>query len=382
MVDLLVFKRQELAKDGALSDQLEETRPYLLDFYRDYKNKRENKYLFIDHIKNIVVACDLPVPYDLLNLFEQAENACNPQEVYDEKQRDHLLHSLNLFCFGALLITRFNCVADRFGDCGLDETLRRWAFCALLHDIGYFEINKKELKEPLMTRFKSIVQEVFFQVICVFGYKSPWTRDLDRHRINERHDLREVTAPARQLIDRTLGESPTPSSPGAIVVQRALSYYFSKHHSDHGISSSIILSFCKNIAEAICTHKENFDKHNLTSPIRDLWTGLENPLNAIAFHDEKKNAINSDVTLFNPWISFLYIMDNLTEYDRPGLRPDSRRRVLPIEDVELEVIKGQPTLHYPSTCTDITDSDVFQRTAGTFGLHITSEKENDREGSC
>lgn len=373
MVDLLTFKKQALAKDGALSGQLESMRPYLSNFYQEYEQKQGNTYLVIDHIKDIVATCDLPVPYELLNLFEQAEHASNPQEVYEEQQRDHILHSLNLFCFGALLITRFHCVADGLDACGLDEKLRRWAFCALLHDIGYIETSKKRLKEPLMARFTSIVQTVLFQLVCVFGHNSPLTRDQDRDRINERHDFREVTASARQLIDRTLGESPTPSSPGAVVVEGAHSRYFSQPHSDHGISSSIILSLCKNIAEAICSQPESFSQQNLPHPVRDLWAGLDKPLHAIALHDKGHDSINNDLALVNPWISFLHMMDNLTEYDRPGLRPDSRRQVLPIEDVSLEEIEGQPTLHYPSTCTHIMGSEALQQTAVTFGLRIASQ---------
>jgi len=372
MVDLLTFKRQELAKDGALSGQLESVRLYLSNFYQEYEQKRGNTNLVIDHIKNIVATCDLPVPYELLNLFEKAEHASNPQEVYEEEQRDHILHSLNLFCFGALLITRFHCVADGLDACGLDEKLRRWAFCALLHDIGYIETSKKTLKEPLMASFTSIVQTVLFQLICVFGHNSPLTRDQDRVRINERHDLREVTASARQLIDRTLGESPTPSSAGAMVVKGALSRYLSQPHSDHGISSSIILSLCKNIAEAICSHKENFSKNNLPRPIKNLWTGLGHPMHAIALHDKGHDSINSALGLSNPWIDFLHLMDNLTEYDRRGLRSDSRRQVLPIENVSLEEMEGQPTLHYPSNCTLITDLEALNLTAETFGLRIAS----------
>jgi hypothetical protein len=369
MRDLLTFKLQELGKTGALSDQFESVRQQLLKFYLDYSQLRDNSHLVVGHMKHVVTACGLPVPLDLLNLLEEAEHAPNPTDVYELWQRDHLLHSLNLFCLGALMIARFEGISSQLDTCGIYEKLRIWAFCALFHDVGYIETSRSSIKDILITRFIERVKTVRFQLVCAFDYSSPLTSDLTPDYVNGRVDLIAITDPAKKILERDLAESACTPSPGVNTTARGGKYasYFASKNSDHGVSSAVILSLCKRISNAIRNGTDIFRQHKLPLPGADPWAGLARPLDAIALHDKGPERIEGDLEFPNPWFSFLCFMDTLCEYDRRGLRPDSTRQILPIEHIRLDDFDGRPILHLPLAEDSLSK---VQRVAEPFSIMI------------
>ena len=113
-------------------------------------------------------------PNVLLNLVNVMEKYEKTTGELIEKQRDHFIHSVNVFLLGIAIYSqnkKFRNIfqsyvltskykkfyRDEKGNVSDEEFLYRWGIAALLHDIGYpFEIVGKQLKKIINDGVKSI----------------------------------------------------------------------------------------------------------------------------------------------------------------------------------------------------------------------------------
>ena len=131
--NLLEWKQFHLRGPSPFGDECEWLRNWLHFFYENYENCSQNNLNVRDIVTSIVRRMDLPVPDALFDLLHFAETR-GPGISYGDWQRDHVLHSLNLFSLGALLMAVHKPTRDFFGTGPLKDKLRKLAFCALLHD--------------------------------------------------------------------------------------------------------------------------------------------------------------------------------------------------------------------------------------------------------
>ena len=197
MPDLLAFKQAALAERGGLGPHLDGVRERLLDFYQNYGSRVRNGNGVVDCMMLVSDGCNLPIPEALLDLLYDAENANGEPGQYAGYQRDHILHSLNLFALGASLIIRSQHLCDCLGACCRETIVKRWAMCALFHDIGYSQVQLGVLSEVLRARFESAVLGVRFVLRCAVGLKPPYMGRSEA-KMAEHPDLRTVAAPGRE----------------------------------------------------------------------------------------------------------------------------------------------------------------------------------------
>ncbi len=151
-----------------------------LDFESDYTAKDIYRtFLMIYQItnedksegeKNINVVSE---PNILLNLVEVMEKYEKNTGDLIERQRDHFIHSVNVFILGLAIYSQNENYREIFknhilsskyekhyridGDFSDEEFLYRWGIAALFHDIGYpFEIIGKQLNKIIGDSVKSI----------------------------------------------------------------------------------------------------------------------------------------------------------------------------------------------------------------------------------
>ena len=123
-----------------LSDENEQTAyDVYTTFFDIYKLKDGNEHNFIDLL-------------DVLHAYE--ENIA----IVNEKQRDHYIHSVNVFVLGICIYSKNKLFAEKFSNKiqlekgkyvfgQNEEFLLRWGIAALFHDIGYpIEIINNQLK--------------------------------------------------------------------------------------------------------------------------------------------------------------------------------------------------------------------------------------------
>ena len=136
-------------------------------FFMIYQITAENKS---EETKNTKITKEPNVLLDLVKIMKKYEE--NTGELI-EKQRDHFIHSVNVFLLGLAIYSQNKSYRDYFrnyilrgpykkyykidDDFSHEEFLYRWGVAALFHDIGYpVEIIGKQLKKFINDGIKSI----------------------------------------------------------------------------------------------------------------------------------------------------------------------------------------------------------------------------------
>ncbi len=136
-------------------------------FFMIYQITREDKS---DSKSTVKIVNEPNTLLDLVKIMKKYE-----EDTADlvEKQRDHFLHSVNVFLLGLAIYSQNKIYRDKFreyvikspykkyyrinGEFSNEEFLYRWGIAALFHDIGYpVEIIGKQLKKFLNDSVKSI----------------------------------------------------------------------------------------------------------------------------------------------------------------------------------------------------------------------------------
>jgi hypothetical protein len=366
MSDLLEQKITAFRETNLFSNAHELIRTEICNIYENYIFIKQRAYYVSVLLKKVIKAFNLPIPFVLIDLLEKVETQKEVEFLYNPWQRDHLLHSLNLFSLGSLLITRFPCIEDVLNSCSRSDRLRKWAFCSILHDIGYIENCKDELRDDLISSLKSNFEKPRFQAVCTFGYYHDLTFDLESKSLWNEPEIVELMGPASHVVEREFLSPQSSIGTGATIYKGGNLYrLFSKTHSDHGVVSATILSLCKRISESILKNPN----HMLRGEILSLWIGLENPLQAISDHNESY-VYREDMTAINPWLSFLHLLDELTDYDRRFLDAENPGQITSINDYRLESNNGNPIFYYPKSCENRIADKNLDKIAGEYGILV------------
>ena len=138
-------------------------------FFMMYQITAENKSDINENTDKSVVS----EPNTLLNLVKIMKKYEENTGELIEKQRDHFIHSVNVFLLGLAIYSQNKNYRDKFrqyimkspykkyykieGEFSHEEFLYRWGIAALFHDIGYpVEIIGKQLKKFINDGIKSI----------------------------------------------------------------------------------------------------------------------------------------------------------------------------------------------------------------------------------
>jgi hypothetical protein len=327
-MNILEFKCKEFSGKGAFSDQEHQNiKESLSEFYNDYNRYKDNINFVVSCINLIIKDLKIPITYKFIKLLKTAENNETMHDAYELNQRDHVLHSLNLFTLGALIIYRKKQIQKYYlGTESVNEQIRKWAFCSLFHDIGYVECIDEKIRLETDKEFQTIICKTLTQLICAYGNDALPIHDVTDAEADMREDLLVITENVKSFIRefKTFGERQT----------------------NHGLVSSTILFLCKDISNIVRNPqmKKNFQ---IPYPQTDLWAYSEYPIEAIAAHTAKME-VNSDIKTRNPWIDFLYMMDEIVAYDRPYLK-SRNRETLSIELINVEEPSFFATVSVKST---------------------------------
>ena len=365
MPDLLTLFNNTLENTNCFTSNYERARISLQEFYSNYSSFKDQKPGITLYLQELVNDFNLPVPYILLNLLEEAESGKYPDVVYDEWQRDHLLHSLNLFTFGAVLIYRQSLISRHFHGLNQEEIYRQWAFCSIFHDIGYIETCNLSLKDKLISKLKTRLETDAFQLVCACGHRHRLTLNLDPDILSSCKYRQNLLRPSKELVRQELSEPTLSTIPGAIPNSGGLlGRHLSLVNIDHGVSSAAILRFCNRISDYILSEA------NPSYQLNNLWDGMERPIHAICEHT--RNPFPSNLVLVNPWATFLHLMDELTEFDRHPLKDNSPRTPVRIQDFNIEEINEVYEFSFPQECIDEDKIETLNNFGNDFGITVVT----------
>ena len=374
MIDLLSWKKLKLSEPTIFGDD-KDLREVLANFYANYPDQSTNLDNVVGMIEMLVRLLKLPIPLVFFDLLRQSEHDPDPS-IYNDWQRDHVLHSLNLFTLGALLISLRKTVEDSLGPGSLETRLKQFAFCALCHDIGYAHA-LEDVRAKLIDKVLQEVQTRAFILVCAYGHRAPETANLAR--VDQRNDLVKVVKPAQEFIRAKLGTTSSGASSGGAVV--AATSGFARYlglsgRADHAVSSAVLLRLCREIGEAIASQPDAlFDGCGVTRPSPTLWAGLDDPRAAIERHGDQAHMVPTGASLANPWIPFLHLMDELAAYDRVPLHPGSIRTPLPMTRIGVEDTDDEWTIGFPmDNPKPFTGITALRGIARSFGLRIARKK--------
>ena len=376
-LDLLTWKQQSLQIPFVFGDVNEDLRKELARFYLEYEIYKNSTNEVVRIIKWIIKQVDLLVPFVLIDLLSRAEHHSDPS-VYGDWQRDHVLHSLNLFALGTLLLYRHDPVSLMLGKDRRREKLKTLALCALLHDVGYLETSTELVRQELLENFRAHVSSLEFLLRCAYGHNATTTVDLaDADTVPE---FQDISAPAIRFVTQEFPPPPASSSRvhvTAIPGRRVYGEYFDDTpHGDHGISSAVILSLCREIGTSITAQDPQvFRNAQIAHPISMLWSAYSQGVEAIASHDRQADHVHPDRFAVNPWVPFLHVLDELAIYDREPLDPNSPRASLSIRCVRLDDEDSMLAICFPLD-TKFNKFKSLNGLAEQFGVTIRKRKIN------
>lgn len=315
-------------------------------------------------LNDIVSDWDLPIPQELIDIFHDTEYGHLPFETEPIERfsnvhhRDHFYHTLHLFALGWFLIDSSADLRKELMDLmeiSDGAVLRHWAFCAIIHDFGYFiELNELHANYLAASIHQSLSEENF---ILMCACKRSFCENIKNHeRVNDLRLIEPCEAARKRLkeqLDLYFKANSRPILPriGVKNIPHPFLEYISRSKSDnHGKASAELMKLCKDMAEA-------FIQTNLDVPseyIRKDWKILDNAIQAVSLHNdfgtERSPTSHIDSRDFsrNLWIPFLHIVDEMQDYDRlPLARPSHGKEVLSAEQVYIATTNEKITLLYP-----------------------------------
>jgi hypothetical protein len=279
-----------------------------------------------------------------------------------DKQRDHYIHSVNVFvlglsvysqnknyssCFKDNVFDRFN-YTGRF-DCPREEFLFRWGIASLFHDIGYpveivynqissfmkfvTQIDGENITKPYIDykNFNELnnIEKIMFKDAFVGEYKTGEIGDLDLYQPIDLliHGINRGLPVNREAVKSALYgylkkmqeiERIDHGFYSAIIILKWYGFLIQKS----GQSPQIFFHPVLDSATAILLH--NFYPHTLTKPPFNL-PGLDPALHPIAF--------------------LLILCDELQEWNRAAYGSEDKKKILP-HSTDVEVCTSQIQIHY------------------------------------
>ena len=297
---------------------------------------------------------------DLLDMLLSYEEQAS---VLLDKQRDHYIHSVNVFILGLAIYAQNDNFASSFIDnlfsrkydgafaSPHEEFLFRWGLASLFHDIGYpVEITFKQLKK--FVEFVSGVDgKVDTKPYVGYGFfdgfdsieEIIWREDFSRNAFAEAPD--DVKIDCYRPVDLLAFGISKSMSVDLGLIKNALGSYLSTMQSngfvDHGFYSAIIL-----------LKWYGFLIQKSMRPPEILFNPVLNAACAILLHNCYKNmlmkppfslgrlAVDSDP------ISYLLILcDELQEWNRTAYGEQDRNKILP-HATEIEINNEMLAIHY------------------------------------
>jgi len=320
----------------------------LAQYYLILRDKKEENFVGLEiAFREFISEFGLPLPINFLDLLREAELITSPRDLRKEKQRDHYVHTLHAFSLGVYLFHR----AERLQDMLLPENRSldwsQWAFCALLHDIGYIAENAGTKQIIVLNRFWDLI----FQPTSILSFVSNNSDVPPSIELELSHFRKDVYGRLSQNFGLVRA---TDKSAGTDLFEEYVSIPIDTFEGgDHGVKSHFILQLCQCICEEFMVYFENHEGNvrDYLYPRTNPWHRFSNAMQAIQAHCKPANLIHGHYML-NPWINALHLVDELQDYNRPFLSPSYRTntaRPLRIDDIDISVANSILYFHYPSS---------------------------------
>ena len=321
-----------------------------------------------------------------------------------EKQRDHFIHSVNVFILGLAIFsqnTKFRDTMAKYvlkskyqkyykmedGTLSREEFLYRWGIAALFHDIGYpVEIIGKQLTKFIDDGIQSISDD--YSVKTGIDFKDfndfnsivkqdPHFTDVYRNDYPNSSfmDMYKPTDIMAHKISVDLGVNPYDL---ADHLDKFIYYMGDMGFVDHGVFSSILVLnsyghlMQKYYGELISNAKDEEEKEKLINKYAYFFYPVVDSASAILLHNYYRNAMQNDFgqgrlePSKSPIAYLLILCDELQEWNRRpiGIKDKKKSHV---NEINIEITN------------DVFDVEYIIK-HGSIGLGFSDEKESFLKG--
>jgi len=354
----------------------------LAQYYTNLRTANEENQIGQDiTFRQIISKFNLPFPDDFLDLLREAEQIAGPQELRKKSQRDHYAHTLHAFSLGVYVFHKAERLQRLLVDDGVIDW-SQWAFCALLHDIGYITENAGLKQQAVLSKFEELILKP--RSILAFVHDNNSGLRIEHLPPTVENDLKLFGNHMREQFSRKFWLSRAGSMSGDY-------YQFENYMTvpidtfeggDHGVKSHFILQLCREICDEFMNYFK-IHKGNISSyfyPRNNPWPRYSNAMQAIQSHCipfDKHTHLNSGNYILNPWINSLHLIDELQDYNRPFLLPSintNTSKPLRIDEVDFSIVDSILYFHYPF-CNATRINGALGSIATDSGICVQAKRE-------
>jgi len=344
------------------------------------KSGRYDPSITAQNFAAIIQELNLPVPAEFMNILRSSEIIHDVDSMQDTHQRDHYFHSMHTFTLGLFILATANKTKILFTKYG-QNVCKQWAFCALFHDLGYISQKKGQ-------RYKADISEIYqklcnnrFILSCFLG--DCYSVSIDEAINNNPREIDELCDIPRRLLKSILhpDQLGIPSDYPSLNINNHEDNHINElfNSKNHGKISQFLLGLCRSIGESILKKdKQILLDARIGIPVNEnIWDDYRDCIDAIGEHSvDDIHKIDLRNRKINPFIEFLYIVDNMQEYNRPhlvnisdGFSDLDDKNILEMRNIQIEVVDEWLEFTFPHLTAERIKNKV-EAISSKYGIKI------------